>query len=74
MGTTITSMPGFSLTYNSLDNNKNPSNGIHAALNEDVAGAGGTEHYVRSTADFRYYHSLWEEYDIVGLVHLQGGF
>jgi outer membrane protein insertion porin family len=73
VGTTITSMPGFSLTYNSLDNNKNPTSGIHAALNEDFAGAGGTEHYVRSTADFHFYHSLWEEYDIVGLIHLQGG-
>ena len=73
-GTTITSMPGFALTYNSLDNNKNPSNGIHAALNENFAGAGGSEHYIRSTADFRYYHSLWDEYDIVGLIHLQGGY
>jgi len=74
VGTTITSMPGFSLTYNSLDNNKSPSNGIHAAFNEDVAGAGGTEHYSRTSGDFRYYHSLWDEYDIVGLVHLQGGY
>jgi outer membrane protein insertion porin family len=74
VGTTLTSMPGFSLTYNSLDNNKNPSNGFHVAWNEDVAGAGGTEHFVRSTGDFRYYHSLWDELDIVGLVHLQGGF
>ncbi len=66
-------MPGFTLSYNSLDNNKNPTNGIHATWSEDFAGAGGTERYVRSTADVRYYHSLWEEFDIVGLVHLQGG-
>ncbi len=73
-GTTVTSMPGFTLSYNGLDNNKNPTGGIRAEWREDVAGAGGDEHYVRSTADFRYYHSIWEEYDIVGLVHLQGGY
>lgn len=73
-GTTITSMPGFTLTYNSLDNNKNPSSGIHSDLREDFAGAGGDEHYLRSTADFRYYHSIWDQFDIVGLVHLQGGY
>jgi outer membrane protein insertion porin family len=72
-GTTITSMPGFTLSYNSLDNNKNPHSGIHAEWREDVAGAGGTEDYVRSTADFRYYQSLWEDLDIVGIVHLQAG-
>jgi outer membrane protein insertion porin family len=73
-GTTVTSMPGFTLSYNSLDNNKNPTSGIHSDLREDFAGAGGDEHYLRSTADFRYYHSLWEQLDIVGLVHLQGGY
>lgn len=73
-GTYVTSMPGFTLSYNSLDNNKNPTSGIHSELAEDFAGAGGSEHYLRTTADFRYYHSLWEDLDIVGLVHLQGGY
>ena len=72
-GTTITSMPGYVLSYNSLDNIKNPTDGIHAELHQDFAGAGGTEHYIRSTADFRYYHELYSDLDIVGLVHLQGG-
>ncbi len=73
-GTTLTSMPGFTLSYNSLDNNKNPTSGIHADWREDFAGAGGDEHYLRTSGDFRYYHSIWDEYDIVGLLHLQGGF
>ncbi|QXX73652.1 outer membrane protein assembly factor BamA [Methylovirgula sp. HY1] len=73
-GTYITSMPGFTLSYNSLDNNKDPTSGIHAQMAEDFAGAGGNEHYLRTTADFRYYQSLWEELNIVGLVHLQGGY
>lgn len=72
-GTTVTSMPGYVLSYNSLDNNKNPTSGIHAELHQDLAGAGGDEHYIRTTGDFRYYQSLYSDLDIVGLVHLQGG-
>ena len=70
-GTTLTSMPGFTLSYNSLDNNRNPTDGIHAEWREDFAGAGGTERYVRSTADLRYYHAIYDE--IVGVLHFQGG-
>jgi len=73
VGTTVTSMPGFTLSYNSLDNLKNPTGGIKAEWREDIAGAGGSEHYVRTTGDFRFYHEIWEPWDIVGLVHLQGG-
>jgi outer membrane protein insertion porin family len=72
-GTTITSMPGYVLSYNSLDNNKNPTDGIHAELHQDLAGAGGDEHYIRTTADVRYYRDLYSDLDIVGIVHLQGG-
>jgi len=70
-GETLTSMPGFTLSYNSLDNNRNPTDGIHAELREDFAGAGGDERYVRSTADLRYYHDIYDE--IVGVLHFQGG-
>ncbi|MEW6437037.1 MAG: outer membrane protein assembly factor BamA [Pseudomonadota bacterium] len=70
-GVTLTSMPGFTLSYNSLDSNRNPTDGIHAELREDFAGAGGNERYVRSTADLRYYHDIYDE--IVGVLHFQGG-
>ncbi len=70
-GTTLTSMPGFTLSYNSLDNNRSPTDGIHAELREDLAGAGGNERYIRSTADLRYYHDIYDE--IVGVLHFQGG-
>lgn len=72
-GTTLTSMPGFTLSYNSLDNNRMPTDGIHAELREDIAGAGGNERYIRSTADLRYYHTVYDPWDIVGLLHFQGG-
>ncbi|MGO9006579.1 MAG: outer membrane protein assembly factor BamA [Beijerinckiaceae bacterium] len=74
-GTTLTSMPGFTISYNNLDNPKNPSSGIHAELREDVAGLGGDLRYSRTGADFRFYQSIWPVSDqLVGLVHLQGGF
>ena len=70
-GVTVTSSFGYSLSYNTLDNNKNPTGGILAELRQDIAGAGGNSRYVRSTGDIRYYHEVYDQ--IVGIVHLQGG-
>jgi outer membrane protein insertion porin family len=71
VGTTLTSLVGYTLSYNSVDNPKNPTEGILAEFRQDVAGAGGTEHYLRTTGDFRYYHPIYDQ--IIGLVHLQAG-
>jgi outer membrane protein insertion porin family len=70
-GNTLTSMFGYTLSYNSLDNNKNPKSGIFAELRQDIAGAGGQSQFVRSTGDLRYYHEILDQ--IVGIIHLQGG-
>ncbi|MGH6863317.1 MAG: BamA/TamA family outer membrane protein, partial [Methylocella sp.] len=70
-GPFVTSSFGYTLGYNALDNNKNPTGGLFAELRQDVAGAGGDERYVRTTADLRYYHDIYDQ--IVGLVHLQAG-
>ncbi|HTV34680.1 MAG TPA: outer membrane protein assembly factor BamA [Methylocella sp.] len=70
-GPFVTSMVGYTLSYNSLDNNRNPTGGWLAELRQDVAGAGGDEHFVRTTGDIRYYHEIHDQ--IVGLIHLQGG-
>ena len=64
-------MFGYTLGYNTLDNNKNPTGGFFAELRQDIAGAGGDERFVRTTGDLRYYHEIYDQ--IVGLVHLQGG-
>ncbi len=71
VGTTVTSLFGYTLSYNSIDNVKNPTGGILAELRQDVAGAGGTEHFLRTTGDFRYYHAIYDQ--IIGIVHVQGG-
>jgi len=70
-GTTFTSMGGFSLSYNSLDNNKNPTQGFYAQLSEDVAGLGGNSHFARTTGDVRFYHDIYDQF--IGIIHLQGG-
>lgn len=70
-GTTITSMPGYGLTFNTLDNNKSPTSGILLNFGQDFAGAGGDERYIRSTVDFRSYYEVVT--DLIGVVHLQAG-
>lgn len=70
-GKTLTSAVGYSLTYNTLDNNKNPSDGLIIDFKQDFAGVGGDVSYLKTAADAKYYQSLVS--DLVGLVHLQGG-
>ncbi|MGA2638232.1 outer membrane protein assembly factor BamA [Methylocella sp.] len=70
-GNTLTSMFGYTLSYNTLDNGKSPTSGIFAELRQDLAGAGGNSQFVRTTADLRYYHEIIDQ--VVGIVHLQGG-
>jgi outer membrane protein insertion porin family len=70
-GVTVTSSFGYTLSYNTIDNNKNPTAGILAELRQDIAGAGGDSKYVRTTGDIRYYHEIYDQ--IVGIIHVQGG-
>jgi len=70
-GKTLTSSVGYSLNYNTLDNNKNPTDGLLVDFRQDFAGVGGDVSYLKSTIDGKYYTPLVA--DIVGLVHLQGG-
>jgi len=70
-GRTLTSALGYSLTYNTLDNNKNPTDGLLIDFRQDFAGVGGDVSYLKTAGDAKYYTPLVS--DIVGLVHLQGG-
>ena len=49
----LTSLAGYGFTYNTLDNNKHPTNGILVTFGQDFAGLGGNAAYIRTTADFR---------------------
>jgi outer membrane protein insertion porin family len=70
-GKTITSMLGYTLNYNTLDNNKNPTDGLFLEFKQDYAGVGGDVSYLKSTFDAKYYTPLVA--DIVGLLRVQGG-
>ena len=70
-GKTLTSSVGYSLNYNTLDNNKNPTDGLLVDFRQDFAGVGGDVSYLKSTIDGKYYAPLVG--DLVGLIHLQSG-
>ena len=70
-GAALTSALGYSLNYNTLDNNKNPTDGLLVNFGQDFAGVGGDVTFLKSTIDAKYYSPLVS--DIVGIVHLQGG-
>jgi outer membrane protein insertion porin family len=70
-GATLTSMLGYTLTYNTLDNNKNPTDGLLIDWRQDFAGVGGDVSYLKSAIDAKYYTPIVS--DIVGIIHLQGG-
>ncbi|MDX3971962.1 MAG: outer membrane protein assembly factor BamA [Bradyrhizobium sp.] len=70
-GKTLTSALGYTLTYNTLDNNKNPTDGLLIDFRQDFAGVGGDVSYLKSVIDAKYYTPLVS--DIVGIVRLQSG-
>jgi len=70
-GKVLTSALGYSLNYNTLDNNKNPTDGLLIDFRQDFAGVGGDVTYLKTAGDLKYYTPLIS--DIVGLIHLQGG-
>jgi outer membrane protein insertion porin family len=63
---------GDTVTFNTLDNNKNPTDGIKSQLTQDLAGLGGDVKFMRISEDMRYYHPI--NNDVVSLVRAQGGY
>ena len=70
-GAVVTSALGYTLAYNTLDNNKEPTSGILATLNQDFAGVGGDVSYLKTVGDVKLYTPIVS--DIVGVLRLQGG-
>lgn len=70
-GPVLTSAVGYTLNYNTLDNNKDPTSGILATLNQDFAGVGGDVGYLKTTGDVKLYTPVVA--DVVGVLRLQGG-
>ena len=70
-GAVLVSTLGYTVAYNSLDNNRTPTAGLYAELKQDFAGVGGNVNFIRTVADARSYYELFS--DVVTVLHLQGG-
>jgi outer membrane protein insertion porin family len=70
-GASLASALGYSLNYNTLDNNKNPTEGLLVDFRQDFAGLGGNVSFLKTAVDAKYFTPLVS--DIVGIVHMQGG-
>ncbi len=71
-GPAIVSLIGYSMIYNTLDNNRNPTKGVLAELRQDFAGVGGDVNFIRTTGDVRWYYELIS--DIISVLRVQGGY
>ncbi len=71
MGPVLTSLVGYSLIWDSIDDRKNPTSGAYLNFHQDVAGLGGQSRFVRETVDGKYYYPITD--DLVGFLRLQGG-
>jgi len=59
--------------YDTLDNYRDPHDGIYGKFTQEVAGLGGDVAYLRTTGSASYYRELLADRDIVGLIKVQGG-
>ena len=70
-GPVITSLVGYSVTFNTVDNMRNPTSGIIVDFKQDFAGVGGDVKFIRSSVESRSYYEVFNE--IVAVLRLQAG-
>lgn len=71
-GQRLVSQIGYTLTYNTLDDLKQPSTGAYVQFKQDIAGLGGDAKFVKSSVDGRYYYPVTD--DLTLMVRGQGGY
>ncbi len=69
----VTSSVGYSLTYSTIDNFKNPREGVHGVFSQDFAGVGGDSEYIKTEGRLTSYTLLSEDADIVFLGAVRAG-
>ena len=57
-GAVVTSLVGYTVGFNSLDNNKMPTEGLRGELAQDFAGVGGSVNFIRTTGSLTSYHEV----------------
>ncbi|RBP09711.1 Beta-barrel assembly machine subunit BamA [Roseiarcus fermentans] len=71
-GAVTTSLIGFTMSYNTLDDRRDPTSGWAANYKQDFAGVGGQSDFIRETLDARWFHPVVTD-DFIGQIHLQAG-
>ena len=71
VGENLVSLVGYTLTYNTLDNQLKPTEGIRATFSQELAGLGGDVNYLRSQASASTYYQFMPK--IVGSLRASGG-
>ena len=62
-----------SVTYNSLDDQNLPHEGIFAQITHEYAGIGGDSNFYKIYGKARYYQTLSDEMDLIGMLSIAGG-
>jgi outer membrane protein insertion porin family len=70
-GPVLASLVGYTATYSTLDNNRNPTSGLITEFKQDLAGVGGDVNFIRSTVDVRSYYEVFS--DVVAVLRVQAG-
>lgn len=70
----LRSSVSYSLTYNSIDDLKNPHEGLYGKFTQEFAGLGGDAKFMKTTFKGNYYKTLAQEADIVGMLGVGGGY
>jgi outer membrane protein insertion porin family len=60
-GTYLTSLVGYTLGYNHLNDPVQPTRGYYLSLEQDLAGFGGTVHYLKDVARGGFYHGFTKD-------------
>jgi outer membrane protein insertion porin family len=70
-GPVTVSLVGYTVSYNTLDNNRLPTSGLYAELKQDFAGIGGDVNFIRTSAEARKYYEAFS--DVISVFKLQAG-
>ena len=73
LGTFLTSLVGYELVYNTLDNMRTPSDGYYLSFGQEFAGVGGDSYFIKTESQARAYKELLADYSIVGSLSVRGG-
>ncbi|WP_336294400.1 outer membrane protein assembly factor BamA [Bartonella sp. CB169] len=64
----------YGLTYNTIDDLRDPHNGWYVHVLQEYAGLGGNAKFLKTTGKAMMYRTLSEQVDLVGLLSFGGGY